>query len=230
MNILGFSILVYTVHHHYIGEMMRQFESMLRLYHVLPRRSWTTLQSLHGQCVLIGIMCSNHTLRRWLKAWVTAGFVEERKGEKQYLYRQSSHQPFVTYHQDALLYWLSRYFYPLLPDGTCLQLATRLEDNQTRLLSSASWKNYLGHIEIELPILPKRYLTMLSPIKKAMLNQREIDCVFIGQSLRLMPQAVVLNSQGWWLRYQINKSALKETDSALSVMRLVVCLLWVDEY
>ncbi|TVO31883.1 hypothetical protein [Vibrio algivorus] len=211
---------------------MRQFESMLSLYYLLPRRSWVSLQSLHIDCLSLGIDCSMDTLRRWLKAWVTAGFVEENAESKQHQYRQSHHQPFITDTQDTLLlHWLSRYFAPLLPhDAYCL-LSKRLHVLQieSKIYQSVSLSHYLSVIEINLPILPHYYHGPLASIKQAMLQQSVIHCVFIGQSLYLQPQALVLNSQGWWLRYQITDVALKEKGHALSVMRLVVCLLWVEE-
>ncbi|TVO39439.1 hypothetical protein [Vibrio algivorus] len=211
---------------------MRQFESMLNVYHLLPRRSWQSLQSLHIECQSIGINCSMDTLRRWLKAWLAVGFVEEMTESKQYQYRQSRHQPFITHTQDALLlHWLSRYFAPLLPDDVYRLLNKQLQvlDIEATINQSVSLRQYLDVIEIDLPTLPHYYHFPLALIKKAMLQQSVIHCVFIGQSLTLLPQALVLNRQGWWLRYQIKEVALKEKEPVLSLMRLVVCLLWVDE-
>ncbi|MFV0573951.1 MAG: hypothetical protein ACK5NC_00770 [Vibrio sp.] len=211
---------------------MRQFESMLTVYYLLPQRGWVTLQSLHVECVSIGIDCSIDTLRRWLKAWVMSGFVKEMSESKQYQYRQSDHQPFITDTQDTLLlHWLSRYFAPLLPNEAYWLLNKRLHvlEIGTQVSQSISLSRYLSCIEIDLPILPHHYHRPLVSIKRAMLQQSVVHCVFIGQSLHLMPQALVLNSQGWWLRYQINRPSLKGTGSSLSVMRLVMCLLWVEE-
>lgn len=209
---------------------MRQFESMLKLYHVLPSRSWITLQAVYEQCRIMGIECSSHTVRRWLKAWVAVGFVEEQGGGKEYQYRQSSHQPFVTSSQDTvLLHWLARYFAPLLPDELRRLLEHRLASSEHKLNQSIYLQQYLHHIDIELPFLPSRYFSTLIPLKHAMLNQRIIHCVFIGQSFSLLPQALVLNSQGWWLRYQVKDLNHVNDEITGLMIRSLLCLLWIEE-
>ncbi|MBD1576786.1 hypothetical protein HC723_10095 [Vibrio sp. S11_S32] len=209
---------------------MRQFESMLTLYHLLSSRSWSTLQSLHQQCLSLGIECSSDTLRRWLKAWIAAGFVEELDENKEYRYRQSTHQPFISPNQDALLlHWLIRYFALLLPDELRRLLEKRFKQSEKQLQQSHHLQQYLNHIHIELPCLPPYYLSTLTPLKQAMLNHQIIQCVFIGQSVVLVPHTLVLNSQGWWLRYHINASLNNEGSEVNTIhIRSLLCLLWVE--
>lgn len=211
---------------------MRQFESMLTLYHLLPARSWSSLQTLHAQCESVGIECSSHTLRRWLKAWVAAGFVEEREGRREYQYRQSAHQPFISLNQDAvLLHWLSRYFAPLLPDTLRRLLESRLMLSETKVYQSTALRQYVSHIQIDLPLLPAHYLPNLTLLKQALTKPQALLCVFIGQSIFLQPQAIMLNSQGWWLRYLVKRSCEDQTEDEDTHLQThsLLCLLWIEE-